>query len=181
MKPTFQTIELDRQVIRGQVRRPAAPSTSAIDRQVVRGHLPPQAVDALQRVVARVPSKAAQTIDRQVLLGVSGLGDNGDFGGETGPAIDPSTGLPISFPNTSSINWGSILNTAVSGGLNILKMEATPQGYFQTGPGGTVYRAPDGSVGFPGIPAFGSGTGGSGTLLLLGGLALVLVLVAGRR
>jgi len=99
------------------------------------------------------------------------LGDNGyDYGGEYG-AVDVgnvSSGSTGSWANTFS----AIFNPAAKFVTNIVALR-TPGSQYQASPGGTF-------VG--GSPLLSSPGSGSGTLLLLGGgLVLVLLLSKGGR
>jgi hypothetical protein len=107
--------------------------------------------------------------NNMVLNAVRGISGNGDWAGETSsPAID--YGVPDAGSN---IDWSSIINTSVNGGMNLLKTvisQPKPGQYIMTNPNGQSvnYQLPVGadasSMTFPNI---GTSLGGSSTWIVL--------------
>lgn len=105
-----------------------------------------------------------------------GLGDTYDYGGEYGAPV----GVPDVAVSAPGFNWSSVIpgifSTAEKAILNTVGAPAAGT-YVQTGPSGTVY-----SRSAPGLsinPPFGitTASGGVSTWVLLGGAAIVLLLV----
>lgn len=79
------------------------------------------------------------------------------------------------------VDWGSIITAGMNDATAILKPILTPQVTMTSGPYGTTYSGPPGSVVPGGLNTVGAGLGiSSSTLLLMGG-ALLLVMLMGRR
>lgn len=124
-------------------------------------------------------------------LGFSGLGECYDYGGEYGPGCDVFTpgNTATTGKATSSTNIFDAIMSGVNASTKILSTrygvpQLNPGQYLQTGPGGTVqYQlAPGQSMGFPGLSTFGNSLGsGSGLIIPLMGVGLVLLLMMGKR
>lgn len=95
-------------------------------------------------------------------------------GGATGP-INPSTATAPS----ASIDFNKLLQQLTAGGLKIATMQATPVGYIQTPQGLVANVGPGGQL--PLNLGIGAGLSSISPLLLLGGGALLLFALLGRK
>lgn len=146
-----------------------------LDRQVVRG-------ESRRRI-----RRAVAAIDNQVLRGQSrGVGEIFCSGNPDDPANSTcydtsSSGSGSAGPN---IDWNKLLQTSVSGSMNILAETLKPPTLYQTGPNGTtIYRgSPAGAV----SNLLGSGLPSAGVTnwlpyLLIGGGLLFALAIAGQQ
>lgn len=75
-------------------------------------------------------------------------------------------------PSSTGINWNALVQSLAAGGLNIAKMQATPVGYVQQPSGAYA------NYGAGGTSAINLGVGSISPLLLLGGGALLIFMLA---
>lgn len=81
-----------------------------------------------------------------------------------------------------TIDWGGILNTSIKSGFDILKNVTYPSGLYQQDNQGVAYRQPIGVPGLNlGFQSFPSSGGINPYIVMIGGAALVLVLILGNR
>lgn len=85
-------------------------------------------------------------------------------------------------PGFGAIDWGNIVNQGATAGFQILKdvYGGVRPGVYQQTKDGVTYRLPEGStnVGFTSLPTFDMN---NSTWLIIGGAALVLVLLVSKR
>ena len=101
-------------------------------------------------------------------FGIPGVGGSPGIDLGTNPAATPAAGAPF--------NWNAIAQILTQGGVNIAKMASTPVGYVQY-PNGTVANYGAGAAPLN----LGASLGSVSPLILLGGGALLLFMIAGRK